>query len=54
MEKETDSDNPLDSSGSVGKQFTSDGAVGELHYSKGIRSELQLYPELNKRSWQMC
>ena len=29
VEKETDTDSPLDSSGEVGKQFTSDGAVGE-------------------------
>ena len=29
MEKETDTDSPLDSSGKVGKQFTSDGAIGE-------------------------
>ncbi|CAL5224907.1 g7671 [Coccomyxa viridis] len=28
VEKETDTDSPLDSSGEVGKQFTSDGAVG--------------------------
>lgn len=30
VEKETDTDSPLDSSGSVGKEFTSDGAIGEL------------------------
>ncbi len=29
VEKETDTDSPLDSSGKVGHQFTSDGAVGE-------------------------
>ena len=44
MEKETDTDSPLDSSGSVGKHFTSDGAVGELSiYYLWQRNSAQIY-----------
>lgn len=32
VEKETDTDSPLDSDGKVGKQFTTDGAVGEYNH----------------------